>query len=341
MEPEFDTNQSTVHNQSDSKCDEQRFDYEDLDNESKTVVLECTAQIKKLMRRSAEDTINIGKSLLKVKESLKHGDFENWLKTEFDWGFWTARKFMQVAEQFSSVNFTDLSIVNSALFILAAPSVSEEARIEAFERARQGERITCFSARELVKQHKSATQLESSDARSALTTEVTEVTPAHPDNSPVSLLENQPKPELAVVSEVLSNNQSSAITNYVNKHPSEEVVELEAVKKEEHPKQEHSERDKTLVSEDRKIRNQSQSGVKVSTENVILEGIKIKSIEWEKPKPIKKVIQAFVITSSSVKIAAEADPEELTTLLEQMQLHPEFTQDLFRKAKSLADESKL
>lgn len=334
MKPEFDRDQSTVFNQLNSKYDEPKFYYEDLDDEARIAVHECTVQIKKLAHRSAKDTIDIGKNLLKVKKSLNHGDFENWLKAEFSWGLWTARKFMKVAEHFSSVNFTDLSIVTSALYILAAPSTPEKARIQALERASQGERITCSDAKKLVEQHKSAAQLESSKEGSILVSEVTEVTPAHPDHSPVSSLE-QLKPELAVVSEVSSDNQSPTVANYINKHPSEKGVELEAAKKEEHSKQEHFERDKTLVSEDRKIRNQSQFGVKIN--KVSWESINVKSIEWKEPKPVEKAIQAFVITSPSVRIDFEADPEALTTLLEQMQLHPNFAEEFFQKAKSLAE----
>ena len=321
MKPEFDRNQSY---------------YKNLDDEARIAVHECTAKIKKLVRRSAQDTIDIGKNLLKVKKSLDHGDFENWLKAEFCWGLWMARKFMNVAERFSSVNFTDLSIVPSVLYILAAPSTPEKARIEALERASQGERITCSDAKKLVEQHKSAAQLESSKEGSILVSEVTEVTPAHPDNSPVSSLE-QLKPEFAVESDDTSDNQSSTVANYINKHPSEEEVELEAAKKEEHSKQEHFERDKTLVSEDKKIRNQSQFGVEINKVRCESINLEVKRIEWKGSKPIKKVIQAFVITSPSVRIDFEADPEALTTLLKQMQLHPNFAKEFFQKAKSLAE----
>ncbi|OWY64661.1 hypothetical protein B7486_46075 [cyanobacterium TDX16] len=134
---------------------EQSFDYTTLDAETRSVVQQHTSEIRILMRRTAQDIINIGQKLIEVKEQLEHGQFRNWLKVEFDWGVWTATKFMQVAEKFESVNFTHLDIAASALYLLAAPSTPSEARTEALERATVGEAITRTSAKEIVTRHKS------------------------------------------------------------------------------------------------------------------------------------------------------------------------------------------
>jgi predicted LPLAT superfamily acyltransferase len=70
----------------------------------------------------------IGARLLKVKEVLGHGKFGEWLKAEFDWGEWTARKMMSVAASFKTVNFTDLKIPASALYLLASDSARQNRR---------------------------------------------------------------------------------------------------------------------------------------------------------------------------------------------------------------------
>lgn len=137
---------------------EQGFDYATLDAETRIVVQQRTGEIKSLLRRTATEIIDIGQKLSEVKQQLGHGNFRNWLKSEFDWGIWTATKFMQVAERFECVKFTHLDIVVSALYLLASPSTPEEARGEALERASLGENITHAKAKAIVTQHRKATK---------------------------------------------------------------------------------------------------------------------------------------------------------------------------------------
>ena len=66
-----------------------------------------------------------------MKARLGHGKFGEWLQAEFEWSLSAATKFMQVGERFKNVNFTNLSVAPSALYLLAAPSTPEEAREEA------------------------------------------------------------------------------------------------------------------------------------------------------------------------------------------------------------------
>ncbi len=129
------------------------FDYSRLDGETSQLVQQQTGEIRMLMRRTAQGIIEVGCKLIEIKALLGHGNFENWLKAEFDWGLWTARKFMQVAEQFKSVNFTDLSIAPSALYVLAASSTPETVRKEALKRADAGESITYTAALALKKKY--------------------------------------------------------------------------------------------------------------------------------------------------------------------------------------------
>lgn len=135
------------------------FDYSSLDAETSQFIQHETGEIRMLMRRSAQGIIEVGQKLIEVKKRLGHGNFEPWLKAEFDWGLWTARKFMQVAEQFKSVKFTDLSIAPSALYVLAAASTPETVREEALARAEAGEAITHSIAKEIKQKHSSASKL--------------------------------------------------------------------------------------------------------------------------------------------------------------------------------------
>ena len=51
------------------------FDYGALDSETRIVVQQRTGEIRSLVRRSAQDIIDIGLKLGEVKQRLGHGGF--------------------------------------------------------------------------------------------------------------------------------------------------------------------------------------------------------------------------------------------------------------------------
>ncbi len=136
------------------------FEYGILEAETRMVVQQCTNEIKMLMRRTSQDIIDIGEKLTQVKQHLGHGNFINWLKSEFNWSRSAATKFMQVAEQFKFVNFTNLNITASALYLIAAPSVPKKAREEVIKRASLGENISYTKAKAIVCQYRKAASLK-------------------------------------------------------------------------------------------------------------------------------------------------------------------------------------
>lgn len=119
-----------------------KYDYTNLNEETRQFVLERVEKIKILMQRTSRDIIDIGTYLLEVKEKLQHGQFQNWLEEEFQWSLSLAAKFMQVAREFKSISITDLNITPTALYVLAQPSMMPEVREKAIERAKSGEEIT-------------------------------------------------------------------------------------------------------------------------------------------------------------------------------------------------------
>lgn len=129
------------------------FDYAALDRETRSELQGWTNEIKGLVRQTAENVVCIGRRLTASKEKLGHGRFENWLRAEFGWSLYSARRFMQVYRHFKTHNLCDLNIAISALYLLARPSTPEEARQEALEQAAQGETITHAVAKEIVAGH--------------------------------------------------------------------------------------------------------------------------------------------------------------------------------------------
>lgn len=103
------------------------FDYGALDEAQRVRVQVKAESIRARMKRTAEDIIAIGQDLVEVKSMLGHGQFQEWIKVEFDMSYPTANNFMNVASRFGtddkSLNFRDLSV--SVLYLLAAPSTPD------------------------------------------------------------------------------------------------------------------------------------------------------------------------------------------------------------------------
>lgn len=131
------------------------FDYEALSVEQRNLVMQRTGEIQERLQRSAQDIWEIGQRLADVRDELKHGQFEAWLKAEFNWSRRTAYNFINVYETFGErANLAQLDIASSALYLLAAPSTPENIREEYLLKAYDGEKITHKELRSDIKQKK-------------------------------------------------------------------------------------------------------------------------------------------------------------------------------------------
>lgn len=126
------------------------FNYDLLETKLADKLRNAADRIRERVKKTVEDIIEVGNDLLAVKEALPHGQFLPWIKAEFGWSERTAQNFMSVAEQFKSAKIADLPIQPSAAYLLAAPSVPDEARQKAVEKAEAGEEITFAAAKEIV-----------------------------------------------------------------------------------------------------------------------------------------------------------------------------------------------
>lgn len=132
------------------------FDYAVLNLEQRTIIQQRTGEIRERLQRSAQDIWEIGHRLADVRARLKHGQFDAWLKTEFDWSRRTAYNFIRVYEAFQErANLAQIDIATSALYLLAAPSTSKDIRDEFLKRAGTGEKITHKEISEVIKADKS------------------------------------------------------------------------------------------------------------------------------------------------------------------------------------------
>lgn len=132
----------------------QGFDYTSLDAATSRFVQQRTGEIRQLMKRTAQDIIELGQKLIAVKDRIGHGYFLSWLEAEFGWSYPTAARFMQVASSFNESYQID-NFAPSALYEIFAPSTSDAAREEALKRAASGEPITHKTAKAIKQKYAS------------------------------------------------------------------------------------------------------------------------------------------------------------------------------------------
>lgn len=141
------------------------FDYAVLDTETRAFVEGRARAIHQIARITAGGIVQIGKHLSEVKERLReHNEgrsrddqerlgFLKWIEREFAWKKWTAEQFMKVHRQFKSVNFTNLEIDVSALYLIAAPKTPEPVRREAVKIAMSGEHVTHGTVKAVIAEY--------------------------------------------------------------------------------------------------------------------------------------------------------------------------------------------
>lgn len=131
------------------------FDYQALDVDSRILVQESAQTIKVHLRRAAKDIWKIGQQLVHVRLCLQYGQFVTWLQAEFAWTPRTAYNFINVYETFRDFeNFSEIDVAASALYLLAAPSTSQDVRDAFLKQALSGEKITHKNVQKAIKASK-------------------------------------------------------------------------------------------------------------------------------------------------------------------------------------------
>ena len=170
------------------------FNYKFLSPKQRTIVKQCTGEIKERLRRTAQDVWEVGKQLNEVRSQLEHGQFEGWLSAEFGWSRRTAYNFINVYEAFSdSTNFAQLDIATSALYKLAAPSTPQSVRQQFLDKAEQGVKITHKEISQVLKTTKKSRVVEPVPAISPPSQQILQVI-RQPRAGSAAELEKTPKP---------------------------------------------------------------------------------------------------------------------------------------------------
>jgi hypothetical protein len=126
-----------------------------VDDEVKGKLLLSSERIKVRLQLTAQSIAEIGLELIYAKKLIGHGNFLKWIDSEFQMNERTARNFMNVAkelgEELTAGNLSNISA--KCLYLLAAPSTSQEVREDVIERAKSGEPVTVNQVEALRKRH--------------------------------------------------------------------------------------------------------------------------------------------------------------------------------------------
>ena len=139
-----------------------RWDYSQLGDAAATVI-EHTIEIKRNERRANDAVVAAGRHLIAVKETLAHGQWGDWLDTEFNMSDRTARTLMSIAERFDGKTemISDLSV--TVLGLLAAPS-TPDAAVDAVIAANQQQPVRVADVKAIIADHKPAPIITIEDA---------------------------------------------------------------------------------------------------------------------------------------------------------------------------------
>ena len=185
-----------------------KFNYEALEFQQRTEIEEATAAIRERLRKVAQDIWEIGRMLSEVQSKLQRGQFDEWIKTEFDWSRRMAYKFISVYKRFDRrINLEEINIATSALYLLAAESTPKEIREEFIQKAQQGEKVTHQEVLKVVKEAKqkstSTTKTEPlSEDNTEKTATVSLVEKPNPRQESISIIPQtpieKPLPDLSI-----------------------------------------------------------------------------------------------------------------------------------------------
>ena len=119
-----------------------------------------TAEIKMYLHIANQSIIEVGKRLIQAKELVAHGEWANWLKSNFNLGQSMADKMMKVAGRFSNSesipNFDILTFNTTQLITLLALPEGEEENFLALKAAEgtPAEDMTIKELRAEIKKYK-------------------------------------------------------------------------------------------------------------------------------------------------------------------------------------------
>lgn len=163
-------------------------------------------RIRQLTADVTRGFIDIGFELIAAKKEIGHGNWTEWLKSEFNWSIRTAQNFMALAERFGNTKTFSLLPTSTLIKMLALPEGDEEKFVE--KQVENGRPIEKQSARELQKSVKEWNQNKVSQTPVIETSFITEETTT-PETS-------EPNNDTAIESESTDTNTQEESNNGID-----------------------------------------------------------------------------------------------------------------------------
>ena len=104
--------------------------YDQLDDGIQKEVWSKVGHIHGLSAEAGRQIVEVGKTLLEVKEMLPHGQFMDCVKAEFGWSDRWAQQLMQVAERFSNTNSSSYLPSSAKVLALLASTNADDATVQ-------------------------------------------------------------------------------------------------------------------------------------------------------------------------------------------------------------------
>lgn len=114
------------------------FDYSQLDAETRITIKQRAERIQERNRTIALNIWENGRDLYEAQQQLAqhgYGCFIEWAESETGFSIRTVYNFIAVYQNFDCATVAQSKLTAKVLYLLAAPSTPEPARIEAIERA--------------------------------------------------------------------------------------------------------------------------------------------------------------------------------------------------------------
>ncbi len=111
------------------------WDYSQVPALHRKTVEDAAVDIAVSGRQMTASVMAIGDALLRAKGVLQHGQFEEWIRAEFNMSERTAQNMMNVARTFDGKSAKISLLSDSALYLLAAPSTPEPVREQVIAQA--------------------------------------------------------------------------------------------------------------------------------------------------------------------------------------------------------------
>ena len=205
--------------------------------EETATIEELTTEIQSYLGKIGQNIIEVGKLLIRSKSLLAHGEWQNWLKDNFNLSKSTANNFMRCAERFS--NFQTSGNLNPSQMVEMLSLPAEETEKFIAEKSAEGMPVESMSVKKLREEVKkynlklSGTDGDS-DKKSATIVEDLPPKTVTVEVVPVESEVNPDESEI-VTTEEISKVKSDFTLNENEKLPeilSADIEEIQSVEKE-------------------------------------------------------------------------------------------------------------